>query len=122
MAVRCVLIGAGYKHAREPPERRIMRLLAQRDLARIERFAIPRDERAHDRMLGLMGLQIAMAAASLAASAAYDLMQQLKRPFGRARIAIGEAEIAIYDANQVKLGEVMPLGDELRADDDVEAA
>ena len=31
-------------------------------------------------------------------------------------------EIGIDDADQVELGKVMPLGDELRADDDVDAA
>ena len=58
----------------------------------------------------------------LAAGAADHLMQQLERALGRARIAVGEAEIGVDDADQVELGEMVALGDELRADDDVEAA
>ena len=49
-------------------------------------------------------------------------MQQLERALGGARIAVGEAEIGIDNADQIELGEMVALGDELRADDDVEAA
>ena len=45
--------------------------------------------------------------------------QQLERPLGRARIAIGEAEIGVDDADQRHVREIVPLGDELRADDDI---
>ena len=69
-----------------------------------------------------MRLQKADAAPLLAAGAADHLMQQLERALGRARIAIAEAEIGIDDADQIELGEMMALGDQLRADDDVEAA
>ena len=73
-------------------------------------------------MLGLVRLQKAEAAALLAAGAADHLMQQLERALGGARIAVGEPEIGIDDADQIELGEMVALGDELRADDDVEAA
>ena len=73
-------------------------------------------------MLGLVRLQEADAAALLAAGAADHLMQQLERALGGARIAVGEPEIGVDDADQVELGEMMALGDELRADHDVEAA
>ncbi len=73
-------------------------------------------------MVGLVGLQIADAAALLAPGAADDLMQQLERALGCARIAVGQAEIGIDHADQVELGKMMAFGDELRADDDVEAA
>ena len=69
-----------------------------------------------------MRLQIAEAAARLAAGAADHLMQQLEGALGGARIAVAEAEIGIDDADQIELREMMALGDELRADDDVEAA
>ena len=69
-----------------------------------------------------MGLQKADAPPLLAAGAADHLMQQLKRALGRARIAVAEAEIGVDDADQIELGEMMALGDELRADDDIEAA
>ena len=63
-----------------------------------------------------------MAAALLAPGAADHLMQQLERALGRARIAVAQAEVGIDDADQIELREMMALGDELRADDDVEAA
>ena len=73
-------------------------------------------------MLGLVGLQIADAMALLAARAADHLMQQLERALGGARIARAEPEIGIDHADQIELREMMPLGDELRADHDVDAA
>ena len=71
-------------------------------------------------MLGLVRLQIADAVALLAPGAADDLMQQLERAFGRARVAVRQAEIGVDDADQIELREVVTLGDELRPDDDVE--
>ena len=73
-------------------------------------------------MLGLMGLQIAEAAAGLAAGAADHLMQQLKGALGGARIAVAEAEIGVDHADQIEHRKMMALGDHLRADDDVEPA
>ena len=69
-----------------------------------------------------MRLQEADALAFLAAGATDDLMQKLERALGGARIAVGEAKIGVDDADQIELREMVPLGDELRADDDVEAA
>ena len=117
-----MLVGARNEQARQPAERRIAGLLAQLDLGGVERLAVLRDQRAHHRMLRLMRLQKADAAALLAAGAADHLMQQLERALGGARIAVGKPEIGIDDADQIELGKMMPLGDELRADDDVEAA
>ena len=69
-----------------------------------------------------MRLQEAVAAPGLAAGAAGHLMQQLERPLAGARIAVAETEVGIDDANQIEPREMMSLGDELRADDDVEPA
>ena len=69
-----------------------------------------------------MRLQEAEALAFLAPGAADHLMQQLERALGRARIAVAETEIGIDDADQVELREMVALGDQLGADDDVEAA
>src|SRR5262249_46559341 len=84
--------------------------------------AVAGDQRLHDRMVGLVRLQEAVAAARLASGAARDLMQELERALGRARIAVGETEIGVDDADQVELGEMVTLGDKLRADDEVDAA
>ena len=73
-------------------------------------------------MLGLVRLQEADAHALLAAGAADHLMQKLERALAGARIAVGETQVGIDDAHEIKLREMMPLGDELRTDNDVEAA
>ena len=62
-----------------------------------------------------------MAAPFLAAGAARHLVQKLEGALDRARVAIGEAEIGVDDADQIELGEMVSLGDELRADHDVDA-
>src|SRR5712691_4325025 len=72
-------------------------------------------------MLGLVRLEIADAGTLLAPGAADDLMQQLEGAFGGARIAIRQAEIGVDDADQIELGEMVTLGDQLGAYDDVEA-
>ena len=69
-----------------------------------------------------MGLQIADAAALVAAGAADHLVEQLKGPLGGARIAVAEAEIGIDHADQIEPRKIMALGHQLRADDDVDAA
>src|SRR5690349_9532524 len=69
-----------------------------------------------------MRLQKALPLPGFASGAARDLMQKLERPLGRARIAIRKTEIGIDDADQIELREMMALGDELRADDDIELA
>ena len=73
-------------------------------------------------MLGLVRLQIAAPDAGIAAGAADHLMQELEGALGGARIAVAQAEIGVDDADQIEHREVMALGDELRADDDVEFA
>ena len=69
-----------------------------------------------------MRLQEALALPGLAPGAARHLMQKLEGALGRARIAVRKAEIGIDDADQIELREMMALGDELGADDDVELA
>ena len=120
MAFGFVLVAAGNDQRCEPPEGRIGAILARFDLLRIKRFAVAGNQRAHHRMLRLMRLQEAVAAPLFAPGAARDLMQQLECALGRARIAIGETEIGIDNADEIELREMMALGDELRADDDVE--
>jgi len=91
VACRLVPVGPGDDEARQPAERRIVRALAGRDLGVVERLAILRDQRAHYRVLGLMGLQVAAADAGVAASAADHLMQKLEGALGGARVAVIEA-------------------------------
>ena len=99
-----------------------MRFFAHLDFGVVERLAVLRDQGTHHRMIGLMRLQIAAADAGVAAGAADDLVQQLKGALGGARIAVARAQIGIDHADQIEHREMMALGDELRADDHVEAA
>ena len=72
----------------EAPERRIAAALAGFDLAGIKRFAIAGHQRLHHGVFRLVGLQIADAAALVAAGAPDHLVEQLKGALGGARIAI----------------------------------
>ena len=88
-----------------------------------EIIAIAGDNRLHDRMLGHVGLHITAPDKVRAASAARDLVQKLECAFGGARIGtVGKTQIAVDDADEGKAGEVVALGDDLRADDDVDVA
>src|ERR1700736_1616476 len=62
------------------------------------------------------------ASAPRAAGASHDLMQQWEGALGRARVAVAEAEVAVDDADEVELGEMVPLRHQLGADDDVDLA
>ena len=105
--------------AGEPAEGRQRGALALGDLALVEGFGVARDDRLHHRMVGLVGLQQAAALLAGAPGAARHLAEQLEGALGGARVAIGEAEIGIDDADQRHVREIVALGDELRADDDV---
>src|SRR5262249_40790860 len=117
-----MLVGPRDDEARQPSERRIVRRLAPCNLAGVERLAVGSEERAHHRMLGLMSLQIADAAALLTAGAADNLVQELERPLGGTWIAVAQPKVGVDDADQVELGEMVALGNELCADDDVDQA
>jgi hypothetical protein len=72
-------------------------------------------------MFGLVGLQIAKTDALFAPRAADYLMQQLKSTLGGTWVAVAQPKIGVDDPDQVKLWKVMTLGNELRADDEIEA-
>src|SRR5690606_13445409 len=50
------------------------------------------------------------------------LREKLERALGGAQIAARQTEIAIDDADKSEKREIMPLGDELGADDDIDLA
>ena len=70
-------------------------------------------------MLGHVRLHEAPARLLGAARTTRHLMEELERPLGRPRIGAAESQIAVDDADQSEPREVVPLGDDLRADDDV---
>ena len=69
-----------------------------------------------------MGLDEHAARLVAAAGAAGDLADLLEAALGGAQVAAGKAEIGIDHADQGQVGEVIALGDELGADDDVDLA
>ena len=76
-------------------------------------------------MTGCSGAKVCRSArlgAARAPGAAGDLGQELEGALGRAHVAEGEAEIGVDHADQGEIGEIVPLGDELGADDDVDLA
>ena len=103
---------------RQPSERRHQGVLAQGDFVGEEILPRARDQRPHHGVLGHMGLDEAAPALDFAARPARHLVEKLERALGRARIALGEAEVAVHHAHQGQIGEVMALGHDLGADDD----
>ena len=73
-------------------------------------------------MLRGEGLDQRPARAAGAPRAPRHLRQELEGALRRAQVAEGEAEIGVDDADQRQARKVVALGDELRADDDVDLA
>ena len=73
-------------------------------------------------MVWLIGLQQTSAFLSCTPCPTSHLTEQLKRALCRAWIAIGEPEVGVDDAHKCHVRKVVPLGDQLRADDDVRLA
>src|SRR5579871_6419637 len=113
------LIGRRYDEAREPAEWRQTCLFARGDLAIIESLAIAGDQRRHDRMLRVIGLQQPFPRRRLPPGSANHLMQQLKCPFGAARVALAQSEVGIDHTDEREPRKMVPFGDELRADHDI---
>ena len=74
------------------------------------------------RMLRLERLHQHPPAARPAARPARHLGEQLERPLGGAEVGHVQADVRVDDADQRHVGEVQPLGDHLRAEQDVDLA
>ena len=103
-------------------EGRGARLAAHLGFGRIEGIAVARGQRGNHRRVGVAGLQQHFARFRSASRAPGDLRDLLVGPLARAQIAALEAEIGIDHADQRQLGEMEPLGYQLRADDHVHLA
>ena len=101
------------RQAAEPP---LLRFLA------IELLGVAGNERRDDGMLRLPGLQQGMSQFVAAPGAPGRLTQKLKRALGRARVGVGEADVGVDDTDKSQKREVVPFGDQLRADDEVVGA
>jgi hypothetical protein len=106
-------------HRGETPERRQHRPVALVGLALVKRLRLARGQRLHHRVLRLVGLDQALALAPRAPGPAGHLRQELVGPLGGARIAVRQPEIGIDHADQRHQREIVPLGHQLRADDDI---
>src|SRR5690242_5690167 len=108
--------------ARQAPEWRVAIAFALLDLVAIEGFAITGNQRAHDRVFGLVRLQKAYAAPLLAAGPPDNLVEQLECALGCAWIAVAEPKVGIDDSDHIELGKMVTFGDKLRADNEIETA
>ena len=107
---------------REAAERRHRRLAPRLGLGGVEARRVARDQRGDDRRVGIVGLDEDAARLVAAAGAAGDLLDLLEAALGRAQVAAGKAEVGIDHADQGQVGEVIALGHQLGADDDVDRA
>jgi len=113
--------GSDDDEAGQPPERWVTGTLALFDFIFVECFTVARNEGPHDGMLWLVGLQVANTNALFAPRTADHLVQQLKSTLGGTRVAVAQPQISVNDPNQVEFWKVMTLGNELSADDEIEA-
>ena len=72
--------------------------------------------------IGIVALDEDAARLVAAAGAAGDLADLLEGALGRAQVAAGQAQVRVDHADQGEVGEMIALGDELGADDDVDLA
>src|SRR6476646_4275253 len=106
----------------QPPKWRIARALALFNFVLVEGLAVAGDKRAHDRMFWLVGLQVAETPSLLTPCSSNHLMQQLKSTLRRTGVAVAKAKIRVDDADQVEFGKMVPFGDKLRTDDEIETS
>ena len=91
-------------------------------LGGVEAVGVAGDQGGDHRRVGLVGLDQDAARLVAAAGAAGDLRDLLEAALGGAQVAAGKAEVGIDHADQGEVGEMIALGDELGADDDVDLA
>ena len=104
---------------RQAPERRQAAPPALLGLLAVEPFGVAGNERRDDRMIWLPGLQQRPAQPFAAPRPPGRLAQKLERALGRARIGVGEPDIGVDHADESQKREVVALGDQLGADDEV---
>ncbi len=87
-----------------------------------EPLLVARQDRADHRVLRLVRLQEGEAGSPGAPRPASDLAHQLEGALGRAQVGPEQPQIRVDHADQRQRREVVALGDQLRADDDVGGA
>ena len=80
------------------------------------------DQRLVQRMIRKVGLHQHLTSQFAAAGSAGNLFEQRKEMFGGAKFRTVERIVGAEDADQRHPGKVMPLGEHLRADEDIDLA
>ena len=117
--LRGAAIGAGDDQRGQAAERRQAGGFALAGLLRVKALGLARYERPDDGMLGLPGLDEAAPSPLAASGSTGCLLQELESTFGGAWIAVGEPEVSVDDSDKGEKRKIVPLGDELCADDQV---
>ena len=73
-------------------------------------------------MIGLKGLQKPVTGLVAASGATCHLIEKLKRAFRCPRIAAAQSEIGVDHADKRQMREVVPFGDKLGANNNIEGA
>ena len=116
------LVGAGDDDPGEPAVGRHQRAPARLGLGAPEALVVAGEDGADRRVLGLVGLHQREPRPLGAPGAAGDLADQLEGLLGGAQVAALQPEVGVDDPDQRQQREVVPLRDELGADDEVGAA
>src|SRR4029079_5248630 len=106
----------------EPAEWRQLRSAARFDLEGEKGVTVVGDERGDRPVLRHIGVDQAVTFDCLPSRTPGDLAQELEGALRRARVSLRQAEIGVDHADQSQAREMMALGDELRADDDIDLA
>ena len=113
-------VGAGEDDARHAAIGRHARGAAFGGFGPPEGVFVAAEDGADHGVVGLVGLQQRGALAPFeAARAACDLAHQLKGAFGGAQVGALQAKVGVDHADEGEQGEVVALGHDLGADDDV---
>ena len=115
-----VAVLAGNDDRGEPAEGRGVGAAAVFGLDQIEALAVAGDQRLDHLRIGHAGLDEDMARLFAAPGAPGDLHDLLEGAFGRAQVAALQPQVRIDHADQGQVREMIALGDELGADDDVD--
>ena len=115
------MIRQAHRQLHQTAERRRTEAAANLKLSVVERGGIAGGDGLDRRMVGLIGLDYREAWHLTSTCTSNGLREELIRPLGGPLVRQIEGDVGRHDADQRYLGNVEPLGDQARADQDVEA-
>ena len=107
---------------RQPSERRHRRFAPGLGFRRVEARDVAADQSGDDWRLRVVGLDQHAPGLVAAPGASGDLLDLLEAALGGAQVTALQGQVGIDHPDQGQIGEVVALGDQLRADDDVDLA